>query len=76
MSDFDNPLASNTVDFTHLGNNSAMAQNGPTNVSQKDNQMMYKMMFQGGAGRQQKNLASSYLRGIDNQLRQGKSSNS
>ena len=38
--------------------------------------MMYKMMFQGGAGRQQKNLASSYLRGIDNQLRQGKPSNS
>ena len=33
-------------------------------------------MFQGGAGRHQKNLASSYLRGIDNQLRGGAGSNS
>ena len=31
--------------------------------------MLYKKMFAGGSGRQQKNLASSYLRGIDNQLR-------
>lgn len=30
--------------------------------------MLYRM-FQGGGGRQQKNLASSYLRGIDSQLR-------
>ena len=57
VTDFDNPLTSNTVDFTQMG------------ASQKDNQMMYKMMIQGGTGRQQKNLASSYLRGIDSQLR-------
>ena len=66
MSDFDNPLTSNTVDLTHLGANAPPNLTGNT---QKDNQMLYKMMFQGGAGRHQKNLASSYLRGIDNQLR-------
>lgn len=57
VTDFDNPLNSNTVDLTQGAN------------SQKDNQILYKMMFQGGGGRQQKNLASSYLRGIDSQLR-------
>ena len=69
VSDFDNPLTSNTVDLTHLG------APGLTGNTQKDNQMLYKMMFQGGAGRHQKNLASSYLRGIDNQLRGGNTTN-
>lgn len=39
VTDFDNPLTSNTVDLTTQAN------------SQKDNQMLYKMMFQGGTGR-------------------------
>ena len=75
VSDFDNTLVSNTVDFTHLGSNSNVLAVGPpmnqagTGNTQKDNQMLYKKMFAGGSGRQQKNLASSYLRGIDNQLR-------
>ena len=58
MSDFDNPLMSNTVDLT-------------IKQSQKDNQNLYKMMYQNSAGgnRQSKNLASNYLRGIDSQLR-------
>ena len=48
VSDFDNPLTSNTVDLTHLGANAPPNLTGNT---QKDNQMLYKRMFQGGAGR-------------------------
>ena len=64
VSDFDNPLIANTIDLTHLGGN--VPANLTTGKTQKDNQMLYKMMVQGGTGRHQKNVASSYLRGIDN----------
>ena len=63
MTDLDHPLNSQTVDVVAMG---ALAQN---QNSHKDNQMAYKAMYQGNS-RPQKNLASNYLRGIDNKLRQ------
>lgn len=61
QNEFENPLASHTVDLQHM----AILQNQSTH---SDNMSAYKQSFQNN-GRAQKNLASGYLRSIDNQLR-------
>ena len=61
QTEFDNPLTSQTVDIQHM----AILQN---QSSHTDNMNAYKASYQNN-GRAQKNLASGYLRSIDNQLR-------
>ena len=61
QTEFDNPLTSHTVDIQHM----AILQN---QSSHNDNMNAYKASYQNN-GRAQKNLASGYLRSIDNQLR-------